>query len=157
MRRMWAKWRRLNRASRSASERLRLCGPELSVLPFTTSPPGKKASRRDLVPQPRASAVGAVLPPNARGGEGGASLWKCRGRIPSRHSLLEKQGMLQEALHVGGAEDLLLESLRHRPPQNFRTVALQDLVQAIHFAQPLPRPAMHNLGQIAQSRLAQIQ
>src|SRR5216683_471530 len=156
MRRMWAKWRRLNRASRSASERLRLCGPELSVLPFTTSPPGKKLRGATSYPNPEPPLSGRCSP-NARGGEGGASLWKCRGRIPSRHSLLEKQGMLQEALHVGGAEDLLLESLRHRPPQNFRTVALQDLVQAIHFAQPLPRPAMHNLGQIAQSRLAQIQ
>ena len=37
-------------------------------------------------------------------------------RISSRHSLLENQCTLQEALHVGSTEDLLFEPLLHRPP-----------------------------------------
>ena len=50
------------------------------------------------------------------------------GRESSQHRLLENQRALKEALHVGGTEDLLLEPLLHRSPQNLRAVALQNLV-----------------------------
>src|SRR6516162_136108 len=58
MRRMWAKCRRLNRASRSASERLRLCRPKLSVLPLTTLPPGKKTLGGPVPPNPNLRRLG---------------------------------------------------------------------------------------------------
>src|SRR6266700_665612 len=70
MRRMWAKWRRLNRASRSASERLRLCGPELSVLPFTTSPPGKKLRGATSHPNPEPPLSGRCSPRTLAGEKG---------------------------------------------------------------------------------------
>src|SRR6516162_5786218 len=265
MRRMWAKCRRLNRASRSASERLRLCRPKLSVLPLTTLPPGKKTLGGPVPPNPNLRRLGrrprtpwterdsesvavemtrrgkrGKVRPTANGGEklapglfhASPRAWKSRQRqrrsistfpqrrrrpglqlpaipgkirstfpagskfcaripqdqfsplrpyldtplfsLPStatsprrRHlgqqrcgvaqpRLLEKRA-LQEALHVGGAEDLLLEPLLHGAPQNLRAVALQNLVQPIHLAHPLPRLAMDDLGKIEKSRLPQIQ
>src|SRR5215470_19539151 len=83
---------------------------------------------------------------------------RCPWLTDSQHRLLENQRALQEVLHVGGAEDLLLEPLLHGSPQNLWAVALQDLVQSIHFAYPLsPGPAMDDLGQIEERHLSQIQ
>ena len=42
-------------------------------------------------------------------------------------------------------------------PQNFRGMTLQDRVQSIDILEPLPRPTMHNLGEIANRRFPQLQ
>jgi hypothetical protein len=52
---------------------------------------------------------------------------------------------------------LLLETGFHGSPQNLWTMTLQDRVQSIHILVPVPRPTMHNLGEIANRRLSQLQ
>src|SRR6266702_2572476 len=195
MRRVCARLRRLNRASSSASERVRLWGLWLSVVRLTGSPHRKKifdqhecaqkppqnlsvprrgASRKGVVGsrcgndapwkawKSRAHNQGARFPHSHSDGGGSSSASDLpspqrAGRESSRHRLLENQRALKEVLHVGSTEDLLFQSFLHRSPQNLRAVALQDLVQPIHFPHPLPGPPMDDLGEIAESRLPQIQ
>src|SRR5215470_2585463 len=97
MRRMCAKCRRLNRASRSASERLRLCGPELSVLSLTTSPPWeKKILGLPSYRHPERPPSRAALPRTPRTGKGGRSVAVemtrrgKRGKVRSTASRTEK-------------------------------------------------------------------
>ena len=52
---------------------------------------------------------------------------------------------------------MFLETGFHSSPQNLRTMTLQDRVQSIDILVPLPRPTMHNLGEIANRRLPQLQ
>jgi hypothetical protein len=52
---------------------------------------------------------------------------------------------------------LFLETGLHGSPQNLRAMTLQDLVQSIDIFVPLPRLAMHDLGEIANRRLSQFQ
>src|SRR2546426_10614721 len=110
----------------------------------------------------RAQNQGARFPHSHSDGGGSSSTSDLpspqrAGRESSRHRLLENQRALKEVLHVGSTEDLLFQSFLHRSPQNLRAVALQDLVQPIHFPHPLPGPPMDDLGEIAESRLPQIQ
>jgi hypothetical protein len=74
--------------------------------------------------------------------------------LSSRDHLLEVQRVLKKTLYVGGTEDLLFEPLFHGSTKNLRTVALQDVVKPIDVVEPLPGPAMNDLGEIVESRLS---
>src|SRR5215469_14298815 len=75
----------------------------------------------------------------------------------SLHYLRKVQLALQCSLDKKSAIDLLLQRFLNSPTQDLGAKALQQLVQAIDVSEPFPRPTMHNLGQIEQSRLAQFQ
>src|SRR5438445_4612704 len=75
----------------------------------------------------------------------------------SLHHRRKAQPGLQRSLHVKRTKDLLLQTFLHGAPENFRAVALQNLVQPIDILEPLPRSAMHNLSEIANRWLTQFQ
>ena len=52
---------------------------------------------------------------------------------------------------------MLLQSLFHGAAKNLSSVALQDVVQPIDVVEPLPRPAMNDLREVAESRLSEFQ
>src|SRR5262249_31478812 len=72
----------------------------------------------------------------------------------SLHYLSKAQLGLQRSLHVKRTEDLLLQTFFHRPAQNLWAMTLQNLVQPINIREPVPRPTMHDLGEIANRRLS---
>ena len=65
--------------------------------------------------------------------------------------------MPKKTLDVGGTEDLLFEPLLQRSAENLGAVVLQDVVKSIHVVEPLPGPAMNDLGEVEESRLSQVQ
>jgi hypothetical protein len=71
--------------------------------------------------------------------------------------LLEDQRVLKNAFYIGGAEDLLSETFFDGSAENYRAVALENVVQPIDIGEPLPGPAMNDLGQVLESRLSQLQ
>ena len=52
---------------------------------------------------------------------------------------------------------MCLKASFYGSPQNFRAMTLQDGVESIDILKPLLRPAVHNLGEIANRRLPQFQ
>src|SRR5579864_1486687 len=75
----------------------------------------------------------------------------------SLHRLRKVQPGCDRSLHVQRTKHLFLETSFHGSPQNLRTMTLQDRVQSIHILVPLPRTTMHNLGEIANGSLPQLQ
>src|SRR5437879_4090109 len=60
-------------------------------------------------------------------------------------------------LNVGGAKNLLFESLFHGAAKNLCSMALQDVVQPIDVVEPLPGSAMNDLGEVEESRLSEFE
>ncbi len=82
---------------------------------------------------------GPLAPRHQRAPLTAASCWKFA--PPGRKSKNKKASKTSSSLH----------DLRNG------TVALQDRVQSIDILEPLPRSAMHDLGEIANRRLSQLQ
>src|SRR5215469_1631134 len=77
--------------------------------------------------------------------------------LRSLHYLRKAQLGLQRSLYINRTKDLLPQTFFHRPAQNFWAVTLQNLVQPIDIFEPMSRSAMHDLGEIANRRLSQLQ
>src|ERR1700730_2952859 len=71
--------------------------------------------------------------------------------------LLEDERALQEALYVRSTKYLFFESFLHSSAENFGTVGLQNVVKSINVVEPLPGPAMNDLGEVEERRLSQFQ
>jgi hypothetical protein len=52
---------------------------------------------------------------------------------------------------------LLLKTLSEGSTKNLGTVALQEVVQSVDVIKPLSRPAMHDLGEVEEGRLPQLE
>jgi hypothetical protein len=52
---------------------------------------------------------------------------------------------------------LVLKTLLQSKAKNLGTVALQQIVQPIDVIKPLSRPTMHDLGEVEESRLSQLE
>src|SRR5207253_9826116 len=75
----------------------------------------------------------------------------------SLNRLRKDQSWLQSALDIGSTKYLRLQSFFHGSAEGLGAVALQNFVQPIHIVEPLPGPAMDNLGEIEKSNFSQVQ